>query len=333
MIGQLRQLGYSGLVTAYNNGKAIQATAARPVGDVVTLHAYFDHPSNFIRPGSRMRNESSIGVLLPHVRYFALNRWLGKPFLVDEYDQPYWNTWRREAVAVPAYAALQDWDGLCRFVNPVALKYDPEGPPRDRAIYPFGVGLDPVARATEALAALIYRRGDVHASGHLIAIEPESEILLGEEAAVSRPAEALGYLAFVGQIGLGTDSGALMNVPLVLEPIGGLRGWLRWLSANGRKDWSRMLGLLKKRGIIRPSNRTDAAARLFESDTGELQLDRDRRLLRIATPRLAVLVWDGQGRETAGVMEAESFAGPVLVAAASIDGTPLDKSKRILVVV
>lgn len=172
MTSYLRNLKYTGLISAYNNGKKLQSMEVRKSLDVISVHGYFDHPSNFVRPGSKINNISSIQESLPHVQYLSSVRELGKPFIVDEYDQPYWSEWRRElGLLFPAYASFQDWDAICRFSNPVVTQYSLARPKRQKAIFPFGVGMDPVARAGETLSALLYRRGDVAVGRQEIGLE------------------------------------------------------------------------------------------------------------------------------------------------------------------
>lgn len=156
----LQSIGFEGLITAYNNGKKRQVLGVKSHLDLVTVHGYFDHPKKFIRPGNSITNQSAISEGLPLVKYLSLNRFYQKPFIVDEYDHVYWNRYRYEAPMVAAFASFQDWDGICRFQQPVILDYD-SSIKRQTALFPFAVGVDPVARATETLAALLYRRGDV----------------------------------------------------------------------------------------------------------------------------------------------------------------------------
>src|SRR5690606_30142968 len=84
---------------------------------------------------------------------------------ISEYDHLFWNRYRYEAgLMMSAYAAFQDWDVLCRHAHgPIVLAYG-EPYPHKRAMLPYAIALDPVARAGETLAALLFRRGDVSPS-------------------------------------------------------------------------------------------------------------------------------------------------------------------------
>jgi hypothetical protein len=55
MTRHLRQAGYQGLVTAYDNWNSPAADAARAQFDWVDMHNYYAEPSSFVTPGSVMR--------------------------------------------------------------------------------------------------------------------------------------------------------------------------------------------------------------------------------------------------------------------------------------
>lgn len=162
---RIRKLGYEGPVTMLHTWFSAQANASRAALPWVDMHHYHDHPSDYTHRGSRIENTSSLPSAIPLVRDFAGARISGKPFTVSEYGQPFWNSFRHEAaLTVPAAAALQGWSALCRMAeNSVNLDYRSKAERLSR-ITPFMIGLDPVARAGETLAALLYRRGDAAAT-------------------------------------------------------------------------------------------------------------------------------------------------------------------------
>jgi len=332
MTRYMREAGYRGLVTAYNNGKTLQAAAARAALELVSIHGYYDLPSDFARPGSRQRATSAVADALPYVGYFATSRYLGRPFIVDEYDHPYWSPWRREAgLAVPAYAALQGWDGICRFNDPVVLRYDREGPPRTRAIYPFGIGMDPVAHAGETLAALLYRRGDVAASPHRVAVDTGAALAFGARGGVDRLPADLRRLSLLAGAGVRWDPGdGAADVAFDAEP-----GAMQALGADSplaRGTWSERLRALRRRGILEANNATDAGD-LYESDTGQVRLSPQRRELRVRTPRTEAALFDGGLPLSLGRLTIESADAPALVALSSLDGRELARSRRMLLIV
>jgi len=188
MIQYLRDEGYAGFLTNLNASREIMSGSVRQSLDVVTLHNYHDHPKKSGRlghgaaPMRKQQNTSSLDNNLQYVRVLAANRLSGKPFVVDEYNHPFPNPWRREAGLVfPAYASFQDWDGICRFAEPVQLSYQEKGQ-ANIAISAFNVGMDPIARAGETLSALLFRRGDVQVAAEQAVMHLNPEIVVNKGA-------------------------------------------------------------------------------------------------------------------------------------------------------
>lgn len=340
MTAYLRSLEYAGLVTNYNNGKSLQAVAARAATQLVAVHSYHDHPTDFIRAGSRIEGTSSLGESLPYVQYFGASRFLGKPFIVDEYDQPYWSPWRREAgIAVPAYAALQDWDVIARFANPVHLAYrSDDATPRNRAIYPFAIGMDPIARAGETLAALMFRRGDVSPSVNGVATLVGSALAHGSSGSKSGMPGEVGRQVFVSRTGLVWEGQpAEEKTVLSMEPgIGGGKLGDRIKSLTGKVDrqWEEKVRLLRQAGVLKPANQTVPTGERYQSDTGEIVLDVAQRRMSIVCRQTEAAVFaELSGPIALGQMTVVSADGPALVAITALDDKELALSKRMLLIV
>ncbi|MHA4871114.1 hypothetical protein ACXZ1M_25845 [Duganella sp. PWIR1] len=179
----LRQSGYPGVVTSYNNWNRLTANAMRSAKlpgsnesalDMIDSHAYLSAVDGF-KPGAQITQVS----LADHATMvenpatnLAVTRQAGLPFGATEYGQVFWNKYRFEASAmVPAVAALQGWDFMCvHSEGAIDLQYEPAGPLRKQAINPYGIGLDPVARAGETLSALLFLRRDVAPSPNRVTI-------------------------------------------------------------------------------------------------------------------------------------------------------------------
>ncbi len=264
----IRDLGYRGIVSTYNNWATIQTSLSRAGLQAVTMNTYQDWVSGY-DPGSKIENKSSIGDAGAYMRYAAAARWLGKPFVLSEYDHLFWSRYRYEAgLMMPAYAALQGWDMLCRHGHgPIALQYG-EPYPHKRAMLPYAIALDPVARAGETLAALLYRRGDVASSPNTIPLLVRGEEDLTEDVQAAEP-DALTELSLVSRIGL--------------ERSDGLRRPLAANQPRGEVDAVKLLAALKEAGSLPRNNRTDPGKGIFESDTGELLLDRQKLRLTLST--------------------------------------------------
>lgn len=341
MTDKVRSLGYKGLVTAFNNWGFNQSDLSRSAADWVDMHSYHVNPSKFVSKGSRVPQTSAIANAARFVRELTNARQWGKPFSVTEYGQPFWNSWRRESIAlVPSYAALQEWDLITLFAeNSIQLDYLPSPYSRKSAIYPYGVGADPILRTGERLAALLFKRGDVKPSPNEIHVLLDPETVFKESGGwgqLSEPVSRLGFLSAIG-LDIGSKPELLGPNTYVIDKNASASGLLGKASnvatrlgfsgsGNDRREELIQSGLLPK------SNLTDFSEPVFQSDTGELFLDvpRKRFSVRSAKTVLAVLP---EGQATVGILSVHQPSVPVLVALSSIDGAPVESSKRMLLFV
>lgn len=283
MTQALRALGYQGAITSFNNWPSRQANLSRSALDVTAMNVYHDWVGSYA-PGASITQASSLTDGLEYLRIAAGTRWLGKPFLLTEYDHLFWNRYRYEAgLAVPAYAALQGWDGLCRHAHDaIVLRYG-EDAPHKKQMLPYAIALDPIARAGETLAALLFRRGDVAPSPARIALAVE---LTNDMQA--RTPDDLTRLALQSAIGLSSD-------PAAPPP-------------------------------------PDAAS-AYASDTGELTLDTASSRLTLVTPRTVAIAFDNLCAPFAlGPIQIETGDDQALFALSSLDGEPLETSRKLLAI-
>ncbi|OYT71634.1 MAG: hypothetical protein CFK49_05190 [Armatimonadetes bacterium JP3_11] len=127
--------------------------------DSVDGHAYWMHPEF---PGAGwdpnnwfVRNEPMVNSDQATLHRLALQRVVGKPFTVTEYDHPAPNQYAAEgALMLAAHAALQDWDGLFLFDYGVSSGEGRINAYFEQRTHPAKWGL---ARACAAL----FVRGDV----------------------------------------------------------------------------------------------------------------------------------------------------------------------------
>ena len=111
-------------------------------------------PSPITEPAPRINNNSEFDDDLNWIRTFAGMRFSDRPFMITEYGQVFWNAYRfEEALTLGAYAAFQDWDLIMAHQGQVALT--------GRAIGPWSVGVDPIARASQVVQGYLVLRGDV----------------------------------------------------------------------------------------------------------------------------------------------------------------------------
>ncbi len=319
MTTALRKLGYKGEISSFNNWPTIQTTLSRQDLPVITMNTYQDWVGSYA-PGASLTQKSSIDDGAGYMRLIAATRWLGRPFVVSEYDHLFWNRHRYEAgLVMPAYAAQQGWDVLCRHGHgPIVLKYN-EPYAHKKAMLPYAIALDPVARAGETLAALLYRRGDVSTSKLTIPFLVRGpEDLDGDMQA--REPEQLTNLALIGAIGM--------------EKAGEEAGNFSVNQPRSSVDPQAILDAAKVAGLLAKDNQTDLKSGLYESDTGELLLDRLRGQLRVSTPRTEAVAFSTL-REPVnlGSIRVEASDGDGLLSVSVLDGAEtISTSRRLLVI-
>ncbi|CCF20673.1 conserved protein of unknown function [Pseudorhizobium banfieldiae] len=315
----VHRLGYDGLVSSYNNWTTNQTALTRSRLQAVTMNTYHDWVSGY-QSGAKITGESSIGDGAAYLRMAAAARWLGKPFVMSEYDHLFWNPYRYEAgLAVPSYAALQGWDALCRHGHgPIALRY---GEPfaHKRAMLPYAIALDPVARAGETLAALLFRRQDVSRARNTIPFLVEGVSDLTGDMQAAEP-DGLTFLALVSSIGLQKSEG--LRTPYTIgQP-----------RSDGQAE--NLLRSMKDAGLLASTNRTDPSIGVFESDTRELLFDVAKKTLQVVTPRTEAAAFSSVTAPISlGSLRIIGAEGGGLLAASVTDGAPsLAQSRRILII-
>lgn len=313
----LRGLGYRGEISNYNNWPTIQTTLSREDLPVVTMNTYQDWVGSY-SPGATMTQKSSIDDSFNYMRLIAAARWLGKPFVVSEYDHLFWNRYRYEAgLVMPAYASQQGWDVLCRHAHgPIILKYN-EPFPHKKAMLPYAIALDPVARAGETLAALLFRRGDVATSELTFPFLVRGTEDLTDDMQAREP-ERLTELGLVGAIGMAKAAKGNLGVGQPRSTV----------------DPQAILDAAKTAGLLSKDNQTDLKTGLYESDTGELLLDRLRGQLRVMTPKTEAVAFSTLREPVKlGSVRVEASDGDGLLAVSVLDDVEsIAQSRKLLVI-
>jgi hypothetical protein len=339
MTSYLHGLGYQGLISAYDNWTTLQDSASRQLLEWVDMHEYQDEPSDWISDGSSLKQESSFKSNLGYVRELASTRYWLKPFTVSEYDQPFWDTSRYEAgLAVATYASFQNWDLICRHSSAIELGYGEKGDKSMRqAIYPFDVGMDPIARAGETLAALLFARQDVKPAVHKIEIRLTPDYVFKKQAGISKLPEEISNLALVTGLGLSwQENSAKMDT--VIQPdnsapaipdkiITKLKKRLGFTNHN----WTNLLSNLKNENILPTQNISDNKG-IFQSDTGEITLNSHDQTLSVITDKTEAVAFGAILPPPLANLTIKNASAPALLAASSLDNLVLEQSKRILLI-
>jgi hypothetical protein len=172
--------------------------------DVVSMHAYWTHPSFPGRPWDPdnwfVRNRSMINARdeWHTILQIAFRRWADKPLVVDEYNHPQPNTFGAEGFPLlAAYGAFQDWDGIAGWAYREGwlnrwLTTDDWARPVIRGF--FALDTDPVKLVSAWLAAVLFRRGDVAPGRHLVTVglTPQQDQEIARTTGVARAHEVLG---------------------------------------------------------------------------------------------------------------------------------------------
>lgn len=338
MNAQVKALGFGGMTTAFNNWSFQVSDIARSMTSIVDMHGYHTLPEGFVEPGSKVAQSSAIANSARFIRELSSARQWGKPFMVSEYGQPFWNQYRRESIALaPAYAALQDWDLLTNFAeNPIIFDYKRQRYQRGQAIYPWGIGADPVLRAGERLAALLYKRGDVASASSRINIYVRPDDIFDQNAGWTQLPEGVTRLTFLTKLGLsfGNAPDTAAANELVISGRAGQFDIVRKLKKAalemGWADPDGWVATLKDQGIIPKANRSNLGAGLYESSTGQLLMDAKRKLFTVNTAKSAVVSMEA-GTSRIGMLTVSSENAAILAAASSLDDKPLPDSRRMLV--
>ncbi|MFA7349580.1 MAG: hypothetical protein WC009_02370 [Methylotenera sp.] len=363
MTQYLRQLGYKGLLTAYNNWLSPAAHISRGQLEWVDLHNYHFEPTQFTTPGSVMRQDSMLEGDAKFIRELASGRHVGKSYTISEYGQVFWNKYRREsALAVPAYASFQGWDMICQHAGAIDLSYAAIGGRKD-AIYPFVIGLDPIVRANETLAALLFLRGDVAPSRNMLGVKIESKNVFDESAFLGNIPVDISRLSLVTGVGLdwqgrsvgkydaqvlfGNTGLALLGKPMEQSATQTIVAKIDTIASEyadklGSKisktnfvvndKWVSRVDSLRKNRLLGKENITDPKQGVYHTDTGQVVMDSQRKRLMVVTPNTEAVVFDTPEPIALDNLTVEQADGPALVSVSSMDGKPLQASKRMLVI-
>lgn len=328
-------LGFKGLTTAYNNWAMLHSDISRSVTAMVDMHAYHAHPTAFVSPGSTVAPESSLPNAAAYLRDLMSSRQWGKPFTVTEYGHAFWNSYRREAVAlVPAYAAFQGWDLLTQFAdNSLQLSAQLPQPGRRAAIFPFTLSTDPVRRSGERLAALLFARADVASAKARVEWRVSADSELARNGGWSQLNDTASRLGLVTGVGLAFGSQGAPKPALVLSQS------LDFMVDKSQLGYQIFAGAgselrrpAKAGALLDDKGWADFDRGRHASDTGELVLDTRAGRMTVNTERTAVLLGPA-GAAQVGGLSVVGLTVPALVAASSLDAARLQDSRRVLLFV
>ena len=278
------EIGYKGLLTLWEMTGSMHYNNLRNDLECVMAHAYHAHTTENC---TALAQGSDVEAGCKQLRTLLDMRVAGRPFMVNEYASVFWNRYRyEEAFAMGAYAGFQGIDMLSRHGSPLSVK-------NGGLMFPWTMFHDPVTKASFVQSALLYGRRDVQEGGRGVRLAFSEEGIVENRIWPDAVNGAQSRLALIVKYGLERvddssrkpENGDL-RIPLaggssVVENTQGFAYSVESKDGQTLADW---IALLKKSGLISSGNRSDGAY-VFESSTGELYADTDKRFMTVNTPR------------------------------------------------
>lgn len=330
----IRKLGVRVPLTDQNMWSSIPMTLLRNDYDLVDNHFYWQHPEflgkNWSLPMA-VGNSSSITACGGALAEMFQSRLFGKPFTLTEWD--YCNPCEyvlEGSLMTGAYAALQDWSGLCHF----ALSHTAERVKKENTpLGLFDLLNDPQRTLANRAAALLYLRRDVATGRGAYPFLLSTDYLKNGHPIMAVPS-VMRRLGLVGRFGvLVARKGTVPALPGGTQAAFGLEScWAEtpmnvpFLPAEKPDD---MLAEIVHRKLV-PPGCIDLEKQIYNSDTGELSLDRKNIMFRVVTPKSEGFSLPAGKREAGNYMTVENKVGRGVFFAASRDGRPLAESRRVL---
>jgi hypothetical protein len=323
---QLRELGFTGAVTAFNDWPGYHAAASRTTLSFVDMHQYADHPTGgMTEPGTKLWLGSVLDGRNRFLDKLAWSRHIGQPFSVTEFGQPFWNPKRWEvAPFTSAYARLQGWSQIAHYGNTFSVTRPALGKWRAMMV-PFEVSTDPTLRAGETIAAFLYGRGDVTQSKERLVIKVDSK------EAAGMPADRfvswqLAQMQYVLGVGLQFQSSAATDTETKSKI-------LTITTTEDNLATHQIFNRLQDTQVIAKDTWTNPSLGRYQSSTGELRINLKQKTMTVATKgSVGVLGGSGSMIESAQVsIRIDEGDGAVFVADLGIGD--LSQSKRALLIV
>ena len=304
---RLRKWGVKVPLTDLNYIMDPQSNLCRSVLDYVDLHYYWAHPtSNMPRnasPEDALGALGGISLLFPH-------RAFGRPFAITEWNYVFPNAYRAEGgFLAGAYAALQNYAMLCQFdyaSNPVRSI-------RPAHIVGFELANDPIARLTNLAGALFFLRGDVSPSPITLAFAPDV------------PEQTVSRMALLSRVGLCWNSVPGVNAEIISRSRKAKTAAPSFIAERT----SSLVRKLAASGIL-PAGTSDFSQNQVCSVTGELQLDAERQIFQMVTPRSESILASAKTERTGKILTVRIQDAFAAISLASMDGKPLSQSRRML---
>ena|GEM_PF-320146 len=334
----IRETGFKGFTTQYDVMGYFRSHALRNLNQAVAMHSYGNHPSKYSDPGSVMPQDS---IMTSYARYFRTNsdaRYLNRPLFNLEYACVFWGKYRHEeGLLFPAYAALQQFSAITLAHQPVIMR-------TAQPMLSFYHGRDPVARAGQVLAAMLYQRGDVAPSPHTTAMVINDRYIFSNGNMNRTMNSEQSKIALLSGFGLKYEGAIPKGLPpyrkadmVVLPADGGgtvdVSQWAASVVESGSgKAIDPVIARMKSLGILSADNISSGTDGILQSDTREITLYARQRRLTVITPRTEGVALMAGEKAALKNMTVENSTIAATVALASLDGAILPESRRMLLI-
>lgn len=346
-LSNARSIGYKGIVTQYDWLHKMINQAIRSNVQAISMHGYHAHPS--YGTYQSVPQNSSIATGGKYFCEIVSAKYDGKPFLVTEYAHVFWNKYRyEEGLLFGAYSALQGFDAIGAHSNPAAnrvRRFIFNDPPVD-CIFPFQIGSDPIARASQVISGFAFARKDVATSKNTVNIA----LIRDDITSGSNSIKALNIdqmrLSLLSKVSISYSKNKSRNLknqknrinmpPLAFADVEEKK-WVAYVkeSKGAKKGIFDFIKRMRKRNFLSLSNKTSIAAGKYQSDTGQIYMIRPKNFLSVIAPRLEGVCIDVTLLKTKVQLNAVtinkiSVSGSVTVI--SLDKEKIENSKRLLLV-
>ena len=347
---EVRKIGFQGVVTNWDMYMRLMDIPPRTPLTAVAMHTYFSHPNVIPLPvrnytqklytlrwhrgkGIMTGQDSSITDRNNYIGRAGVNRFYDRPFLMTEYSHSKNNRFVSEAGLMwGAYAALQGWDMLTQHANMVALWHVPLTGMK------FEDALSPMARVNDVITAFAWQRGDVAEAKHKVEVAIPKRIMESPDFMNAIGGE-YSRLFMVTKIGCSYDGKGSVRDSIKFLPErfsrtygGGMFAEIRE-SLGGDALARKLVKELRAKSVIGKTNLTDPDKGIYQSETGEIVTDVNKKTLRVVTKRLEGAVFKNDEPVRLDAMTVSRCSVPASLTAIVLDSAPsLRKSKRIQLV-
>ncbi len=329
----VRKAGYKGLVTQYNFSKKLGFSAARwQESQVVSMNGYFTHPHN-----DKVDQFSSVEKMGDYFRSINSTRLVDRPFFITEFNHAFHNQYQHElGLMMGAYSSLQGHSSIMIHSGPVDFTVDP------RAIRNFTSSSSPIIRASEFLAGCLFFRGDVQESPNTLDLRITQDYLTTNKNSNRAINSNQTKMALISGFGLSFSDmktadgiGDFAKSTMILSPEDGsvVTGteWASSIQDSTDEAFSLddAVSKLRESGIIAASNISKPSEGVFQSDTGEITMRANEKLLKVIADRTEAISIAPECSEDLNLLKIKNTNVSATIAACSVDGS-LESSKRIV---